>query len=207
METKNYSGKLFIAGTLTALGASLCCITPVLGIVAGIGGAASAFSWLEPFRPYLVALTLGMLGWAWYRTLNPQKQAMDCACEEDVKKPFIQSKTFLGIMTVVVLLLMAFPYYSGAVLPSPSTSVAVASDVPLRQARLDIRGMTCSGCESSVTHALSSKKGVTKATASYEAGLARVTYDPSMVSPEVLKKAIEEEVGYTVTNFELSDNH
>lgn len=206
MKTRNNSGKLYIVSTLAALGASLCCITPVLGVLAGIGGAASAFSWLEPFRPYLVTLTLGMLGWAWYRKLSPPPQGMDCACEQEGHKPFLQSKTFLGIMTAVVLLLMAFPYYSGALLPTPMASAAVAPDVPLRQVRLDIRGMTCSGCESSVTHALTSKKGVTKASASYEAGLARVTYDPRVTSPEALIKAIEEEVGYSVTKFETSEN-
>jgi mercuric ion transport protein len=44
--------KLIGAGLLTAIAASLCCITPVLALVAGTSGLASTFSWLEPFRPY-----------------------------------------------------------------------------------------------------------------------------------------------------------
>jgi mercuric ion transport protein len=207
METTKNSSKLFVTGIIAALGASLCCITPVLGVVAGIGGAASAFSWLEPFRPYLIILTLGVLAWAWYQKVRSSRQVVACDCAEDGKRPFLQSKTYLGTMTVFVLLLLAFPYYSGALLPSSTASAAVASDIPLRQARLSISGMTCSGCESSVNHALSTKKGVKNAMASYEAGLARVSYDPSLITPEILKKAIEEEVGYTVTDFEiLRDN-
>ena len=38
-------------GLLAALAASLCCITPLLVIVGGLGGVASTFSWLEPLRP------------------------------------------------------------------------------------------------------------------------------------------------------------
>ena len=46
--------KLIGAGLLTAIAASLCCITPVLALVAGTSGLASTFSWLEPARPYFI---------------------------------------------------------------------------------------------------------------------------------------------------------
>ncbi len=52
------------AGLLAALAASLCCITPLLAVVGGLGGVASSFAWLEPFRPYLIVLTVGVLGFA-----------------------------------------------------------------------------------------------------------------------------------------------
>jgi mercuric ion transport protein len=42
--------KLIGAGLLTAIAASLCCITPVLALIAGTSGLASTFSWLEPFK-------------------------------------------------------------------------------------------------------------------------------------------------------------
>ena len=48
--------KLIGAGLLTAFAASLCCITPVLALVAGTSGLASSFSWLEPARPYFIGL-------------------------------------------------------------------------------------------------------------------------------------------------------
>ena len=44
-----------------------------------------------------------------------------------------------------------------------------------------------------------------EAIASYEDGMANVTYDPALVTPEILQKAIEEEVGYTVTKIELAN--
>lgn len=54
--------KLIGTGLLTAIAASLCCITPVLALVAGTSGLASTFSWLEPFRPYFIGLTVLVLG-------------------------------------------------------------------------------------------------------------------------------------------------
>jgi mercuric ion transport protein len=62
--------KLIGAGLLTAIAASLCCITPVLALIAGTSGLASTFSWLEPFRPYFIGLTILVLGFAWYQKLN-----------------------------------------------------------------------------------------------------------------------------------------
>lgn len=194
------------AGVIAAIGASLCCITPVLALVAGIGGVASTFSWLDPLRPYLMGLTGIVLAFAWYQQLKPRKEDLACDCEDDQqKKPFVQSKTFLGIVTVLAILLLSFPYYSGAFFPEPASKAVatVAQPTQLQQASIKIEGMTCGGCEGSVDHALSSKEGVLEATASYEEGVAKVTYDPALVTPEVLKKAIEEEVGYTVTNIEL----
>ena len=76
--------KLAGAGLVTAIAASLCCITPVLALIAGTSGIASTFSWLEPFRPYLIGLTVLVLGFAWYQKLKPQLQEeIECACEDD----------------------------------------------------------------------------------------------------------------------------
>ena len=80
-------------GLLTAIAASLCCITPVLAFIAGTSGLVSTFSWLEPFRPYFIGLTILVLGFVWYQKLKPKKQ-IDCNCETEEKPKFIQSKCF-----------------------------------------------------------------------------------------------------------------
>lgn len=206
MGNKENNSKLIAAGIIAALGASLCCITPVLALVAGIGGVASAFSWLDPYRPYLITLTVGVLAFAWYQKLKPKKQAVVCDCEDDKQeKPFVQSKAFLGVVTVLALLLLSFPYYPDAFFPGPANKAvaAVAQPAQLQKVSLKIEGMTCGGCESSVNYALSTKEGVLEAKTSYEERMANVTYDPALVTHETLIKAIEEEVGYAVTNIEL----
>jgi len=74
METKTASEKKWIgAGMLAAIAASLCCITPVLAVLVGLGGIASTFSWLDPLRPYLIGFTVIILGYAFYAAYKPKK--------------------------------------------------------------------------------------------------------------------------------------
>ncbi|MEJ7680346.1 MAG: hypothetical protein WKG06_21325 [Segetibacter sp.] len=42
-------------------GASLCCITPVIALLAGSSSIAANFSWIEPARPYLIGLSIAVL--------------------------------------------------------------------------------------------------------------------------------------------------
>lgn len=45
MNKKN--NRLVGAGVLSAVAASLCCITPVLALISGASGVASTFSWMD----------------------------------------------------------------------------------------------------------------------------------------------------------------
>jgi mercuric ion transport protein len=85
--------KVVTVGILTAISASLCCITPVLALIAGTSGIASTFSWIEPFRPYFIGLTVLVLGFAWYQKLKPKKQ-VDCECETDEKPSLFNQNHF-----------------------------------------------------------------------------------------------------------------
>ena len=114
-QPDNNDAKWLGAGLGVAFIASLCCITPVLAIIAGTSGIAATFSFMEPFRPYLIGFSILLLGFAWYQKLKPAKE-IDCECEPD-KSRFIQSKSFLGIVTVVAALLLAFPNYSQLFFP------------------------------------------------------------------------------------------
>ena len=96
-----------LTGLLTAFVSSLCCTVPLLTLLVGATGSAGGWAWLEPLRPYCIALTVGALGWAWYEQLKPQK-TMECNCETK-KTAFWQTKSFLGVVTGMALLLLAFP--------------------------------------------------------------------------------------------------
>ncbi len=71
-------GKLIWTSIIAAIGASLCCITPVLALISGVSGIASTFSWLEPLRPYLIGITVLVLAFAWYQKLKPKKEIKLC---------------------------------------------------------------------------------------------------------------------------------
>src|SRR5205823_1777775 len=56
------------AGVLAAIGASLCCVVPLVLLVFGIGGAwIGNLTPLEPYRPIFIGLTLLFLGLAFRR--------------------------------------------------------------------------------------------------------------------------------------------
>ncbi|CAH8281906.1 Heavy metal transporter (fragment) [Mariniflexile fucanivorans] len=84
-----------------------------MALIAGTRGIASTFTWIEPIRPFLLGITVFVLGFAWYQKLKPRTaEEIQCACEENEKQPFMQTKTFLGGVTVFAFLMMAFPYYA-----------------------------------------------------------------------------------------------
>lgn len=62
---------------------------------------------------------------------------------------------------------------------------------------LNVEGMTCSHCETSVTRELKKVRGVANATASAPAGTATATYDPSLATLKDLEAAVTE-AGYSV---------
>lgn len=192
----------FGAGIVTAIAASICCVTPVVAFLAGISGVASTFSWLEPFRHWMVGLTLLFLGIAWYQKLKPQWDP-SCACEANPS--FWKSKTLLGILTVLTGVLMAFPYYSEAFIPTQDKHIVYVEDVEESQAQtvdLTIDGMTCTGCEAAVEQAAGGVPGVLQTDASYATGKAMVKYDRTKTDQKTITNAINR-TGFTVADSEV----
>ena len=161
---------------LTAITASLCCITPVLALIAGTSGIASTFSWLEPFRPYLIGFTVLVIGFAWYQKLKSRNE-IDCECETDEKPKFMQSKTFLAIVTVFAIVMLAFPYYSGIFYSNTKKQIVVVDKSNIKTTEFKINGMTCASCEEHVNHQVNKLNGILNSKASYESGNAIVEFD------------------------------
>ena len=195
MKSEN---NLIGAGLLAAITASLCCITPVLALIAGTSGIASTFSWIEPFRPYLIGLTILVLGFAWYQKLKVKKE-IDCECDMDEKPKFIQSKTFLGIVTVFAVIMLAFPYYSGFFYPNTEKQIIVVNKSDIKTTEFKISGMTCAGCEEHVNHEVNKLNGIVNSKASYENGNAIIEFDKTKTNETEIEKAINS-TGYKVTN-------
>lgn len=195
MTTKNNKG--WIAGLLTAVAASLCCITPVLAFLGGASGLASSFSWIEPYRPYLIGLTIAVFAFAWYQKLKPQQQA-NCDCETDNKKSFWQSKSFLAIVTVIAGLLIAFPYYAKIFYPKPQQAKVIVVDKSnIATVQLNISGMDCEGCTAHINGELSKVNGVIETNTSYKNANAIVKFDNSKISVDSLSSNVNN-IGYKV---------
>jgi mercuric ion transport protein len=100
------------ASALAAVGASLCCVVPLVLVTLGIGGAwISTLTRLEPLRPGFVVATLGLLAMAW-RKLS--RQPVKCEPGQACANPTVQRRQRLifWLVAAPVLLLLAFPLYA-----------------------------------------------------------------------------------------------
>jgi copper chaperone CopZ len=186
------------AGLMTAITSSLCCITPVLALISGTSGIASTFSWLEPFRPYLIGFTILVLGYAWYQKLKPKKE-IDCNCETNQKPTFIQSKLFLGIVTIFAIIMTAFPYYSSIFYPKSEKKIIKVAKANIKSINFKIKGMTCASCEEHINHSVNQLNGILNVKSSYQNGNAKIEFDNSKTTIKEIEKAINS-TGYSIIN-------
>lgn len=195
------AGSLVGAGVLTAIAASLCCITPVLALVSGASGVASTFSWMEPARPYLIGITVMVLGFAWYQKFKPRTaEEIACACEENENPSFWQTKKFLGIVTVFAALMLAFPNYAHIFYPSnDQKEIIIVNASDIQMVTFDVEGMTCNGCASHVENDVNKLPGIIKVDAVYEEAIAKIEFDQTKVSLAQIEEAING-TGYKVVD-------
>ena len=191
------------AGVLSAIATSLCCITPVVAVFAGSSSMAANFSWIEPARPYLIALSIAVLLYAWYVKLKPaNKNNLDCNCETTKRALFLRSKTFLGIVTVFAILTMAFPLYAKLFYPGPKVQAATVAAANKQQVRFTIQGMTCKGCEEHINNELSKQGGVLAYKTSYVNRNCLVSFDKSKVDLKTIEASINK-TGYKVQDYDV----
>lgn len=198
MNTEKTSKKAAYTGLLAAVAASSCCIPPVIALIAGVGGSASALSWMEPFRPYLIGLAVVAIGYAWYNYYK-LKNTDDCDCEIDEKPRWFQTKGFLLGITLFAAISISFPYYSHIFYPDNKKEVVIVNQSNIQTVNFDVKGMTCASCEQHVTHAVNELEGIVNVAASFEKANAKVEFDNTKTTKEDIEKAINS-TGYKVIN-------
>jgi mercuric ion transport protein len=202
MKDSKKSNSLLGLGLLTAISASLCCIVPVLALIAGTSGLAASFTWLEPLRPYLMGFTILVLGFAWYQQLKPKKD-MDCDCETESKPTFIKSKLFLGLVTLFAAAMLAFPHYSAIFYPENKAKVQPQFAKSINNLTLNVKGMTCESCNLHVENTLAQLPGYINAKADYKTGTVKVEFDASKSSEKEVLEAVNS-TGYKVTDKKIA---
>lgn len=104
--------KFGLVGAVTAaVGASVCCLGPLLLLALGIGGAwVESLTAMERYRAYWMAATLVFLGLAFFRVYRRPKQ-VGCtpgsACSSYGGRRY---KIILWIVTALALGLLALPH-------------------------------------------------------------------------------------------------
>lgn len=99
-----------VAGAFAAIGASVCCVGPLLLLALGIGGTwIGSLTAMEPYRPFFIGLTLLFLGLAFrqlYRVAPACTPDTPCADPRTIKR---QRLTFWSV-AVLLLGLLAVPW-------------------------------------------------------------------------------------------------
>jgi len=101
-----------IAGTLAAIGASLCCVAPLVLLALGIGGAwVGSLTALQPYRPLFIGLTLLFLGLAFRRLyLLPRVCTAGTACAEP--RSLKRQRLWFWLVALLLLGLLAVPWFA-----------------------------------------------------------------------------------------------
>lgn len=110
-ETTKGSGWAATGGILGAIGASSCCILPLVLFSVGAGGAwIGNLTALAPYQSYFIAITLGFLGYGFYAVYwKPKRACADgAACARPLPNRVVKSALWLA--TALVAAAIAFPY-------------------------------------------------------------------------------------------------
>ena len=203
MKKETSSKAVAGVGIFAAVAASLCCVTPLLALLAGSSSLAANFSWIAPARPYLIALSIVVLIFAWYQQLKPASNVVDCICEPATKPAFLQSKSFLSIVTIGAIVMMTLPLYAKMFYPKAKAQVVPVAIINNKvQVSYNIQGMTCEACEEHVNIELSKVKGVVAYATSYADKNSTITFDKSIADIKKIEAAINS-TGYKAVDYKI----
>ena len=101
-----------IASTMAAIGASACCVLPLVLLMLGIGGAwVAQLAKLEPLRPVFVMVTLIFLVLAWHKLYRaPQACSADQVCADT--RVIARQRILFWISAVVLGTLLVLPWFA-----------------------------------------------------------------------------------------------
>ena len=110
-STTSTNNGSMIAAVIAAIGASLCCIGPLVLLALGIGGAwISYLTALEPYRPIFIGVVLLFLFLAFRKLyLVPVTCAPGDACAVAATRR--NQRIIFWIVTLLLIALLTFPYY------------------------------------------------------------------------------------------------
>lgn len=102
-----------IVALFAAIGASVCCVVPLVLVLLGISGAWIAhLTALDSWRPWFVSATLLCLALAFWALYGP---ASRCRTDGVCVDPLVlrRRRRWLWLATALIVLLLLFPYAAG----------------------------------------------------------------------------------------------
>jgi mercuric ion transport protein len=102
-----------LGASLAAIGASVCCVVPLVLALMGISGAWIAnLTALDAWRPWFTAVTLACLALAYWTLYGPASRCrIDGECVDP--RTLQRRRAWLWFASMLIALLLLFPYYIG----------------------------------------------------------------------------------------------
>lgn len=112
MSSSSTPNRSLLLAIVTGLGASACCIGPLLLLSFGLGGAwVGNLTAMEPYSGYFTAITLIVLGVVFYKLyIVPQKCEKGSVCENP--KVLKNQRIIFWLVSIILIVMMSFPYYA-----------------------------------------------------------------------------------------------
>ena len=111
LSTTSVRASVF-AGALAALGATACCLGPLLLVTLGIGGVwVSGLRALEPFRPVFIGIGVLFFGMAFYRLyVVPRRCAPGGTCA--LPATLVRQQIAFWLLLTIAAAMLLFPLYA-----------------------------------------------------------------------------------------------
>lgn len=112
MSNSSTSNRSLLLAIVAGLGASACCIGPLLLLSLGLGGAwVGNLTAMEPYSGYFTAVALVILGVVFHKLyIAPQKCEEGTICANP--KVLKNQRTLFWIVSIILIAMMSFPYYA-----------------------------------------------------------------------------------------------
>lgn len=178
-------------GILSAVMASVCCVTPLVLVVLGLGSLGIG-ALLGRFHWWFLAIAVGLLATAWVVYFKEQRRCQTGQCARGQGNAM---RWRLLIPSVVVGTFVGLNLYTYA---SQHRSASNGNPVPndtVAQTVIPVEGMTCLTCELTIETTLKRLPGVQSADANVAEQHVQVAYDPTQVRLDDLIAAINK-TGY-----------
>lgn len=108
-----YSGWLAAGGVAGAIGASACCVLPLLFVMLGVSGAwIGTLTALEPYKPYVATVALGLIGLGFWRVYFRPRPVCENGKPCGTRESMLVTKSALWVGTVLTLLAVTVNWWA-----------------------------------------------------------------------------------------------
>lgn len=186
-----------LAATMAAILASACCSVPLLAVAAVLGVGGSQLTVLTSLKPYLIAASVVLLGYGFYRAYRYRDCCGDSSTSSDVSESAacpsrIFSSTWAQkiswIAAVIVAASIALPYMQNF-----RTGIEVStSSHSLPDATFAVPELKSECCTGAVQFALKDVPGLERAEADIHTHQLSVWFDSKKTDTEMILKALND---------------